>query len=611
MDMKNNIFKKVLTGALIACSLVSCDYLDVSDELGGISSFENIFNNVDRTKRWYGQIYADRPDYSNVWGATNAMGNAWTGYADEVYTREHQKYGKYSEWNSALAHNHRWTRLYGSIRQCNIFLEMAHPLIEEGGPDAPHITEQEMIVYKANARFMRAIYHYYLFEMYGPIPIVDRSYDQEGIPNLERNSVDEVVNWIDAELEAAMADMYPEPYHTNEQMRGVPTKGVAMAYRAKLWVYAASPLFNGSWEYGQSLANPDGKKLFPDASTKSIKIDRAVQHLGEFIEYAETGGRYALLDTNNPAEDLYNLFQGYENNKEIIWATTTNYWGSLGTEAFDGHATPKGEYKGLNGIDMLQELVDDFYCSDGKPIKDESFMNASSVYQEDRWGTLDGMNVYGMYLDREPRFYNSVTFTGKKWVSSGNRVEFDIDGSSGGTGDGEPNTGHLVYKRYNRQLGTGTGFVENKYRPSIIFRLAEFYLLYAEMLNEKSNGTDDDILTYVNKIRDRAGIPSLESCSPGIAGNYAKLRDAIRRESRIELCTEGQRYFDLCRWLLAEQVLNKDMTKLNVAKTEEDGFYRRMNFNPRVFKKKNYLYPIPLDEIRRSEGGVLVQNPGW
>ena len=142
--MNNNILKRILFGTAVALSLASCNYLDVSDELGGISSFENIFNNVDRTKKWYGQIFVDRPDYSNVWGATNAMGNAWTGYADEIYTREHLKYGKYSNWNSSLSYNHRWSRLYASIRQANIFLEMAHPIDGEGGSDAQKITEEEM-----------------------------------------------------------------------------------------------------------------------------------------------------------------------------------------------------------------------------------------------------------------------------------------------------------------------------------------------------------------------------------------------------------------------------------------------------------------------------------
>ena len=89
------------------------------------------------------------------------------------------------------------------------------------------------------------------------------------------------------------------------------------------------------------------------------------------------------------------------------------------------------------------------------------------------------------------------------------------------------------------------------------------------------------------------------------------MRDAIRRESRIELCTEGQRYWDLCRWLLGTKVLDGDMHRLNTYRGEDTGFYIRQNFNPRYFAEKNYLYPIPNDEIKRSEGGVLVQNPGW
>lgn len=629
--MKNSILKNILIGTLAVCSTVSCDFLDVSEELGGISSFETIFNNVDRTKKWYGQCFDNRPDYSNIWGATNDMGDAWAGYADEIYTREHQKYGKYSNWNSDLSYNHRWGSLYQSIRQCNIFLEYAHALQEEGGPDAPSITDAEMTLYRANVRFMRAVYHYYLFEMYGPVPIIENSFTLDNLPDLPRNSVDEVVSWIDSELAACMEEMWPEPYTDTPEMRGVPTKGTAMAYRAKLWVYAASPLFNGSWEYGKNLANTDGKKLFPDESMKQQKIDNAVKYLREFLDYAETGNRYQLVDTDNPQEDLYNLFMTY--NSEIIWATTTNSWGSLGAETFDGHCTPRGEYKGLNGVDMLQELVDDFYDKDGYPIRineyEEDFLPVSTIYDENRWGRLDvnsaydavtadrvkdtDFEVYGMYLDREPRFYNSVTFTGMPWPSSAKRVEFFYGGSSGGgSGDGEPNTGHMLFKRYYRLLGNGTGLVSSHYRPSIIFRLAEFYLLYAEMLNEQDpQDNSAEILKYVNLVRNRAGIKNLEECNPGIAGNYELMRDAIRRESRIELCTEGQRYFDLCRWLIAKEVLNKDMTRLNTYRGEETGFYERQNFNTRFFDEKNYLYPIPNDETKRSPAHLLVQNPGW
>ena len=128
---------------------------------------------------------------------------------------------------------------------------------------------------------------------------------------------------------------------------------------------------------------------------------------------------------------------------------------------------------------MLQELVDDFYDADGYPVDfkdyETHFMETSKIYDEDTEGKLDLDNegvygstataaqlatdytVRGMYLNREPRFYQSVTFTGMPWASSGKEVDFSYGGSSGaGSGDGEPNTGHMVYKRYYKQLGDGS-----------------------------------------------------------------------------------------------------------------------------------------------------------
>ena len=234
--MKQKI-AKILSFGLLACTAWSCSFLDVSDELaGGISDISQVFSNVDRTKRWYSQVFNNRPDYSAVFVSSSPMGNPWTSMADEIYTREMDKAGKYVEWNSANTNCSRWTTLYESIRQANIFLEQAHPIVDEGGPDADRLTEDQIKLYKANVRFMRAAYHYYLMELFGPIPIVDHSMTLEDDLDLPRNSLDEVINWIDSELEACMKEMYQEPYHDQENLRAVPTKGTAMALRAKLWV---------------------------------------------------------------------------------------------------------------------------------------------------------------------------------------------------------------------------------------------------------------------------------------------------------------------------------------------------------------------------------------
>ncbi len=607
-------FVKIFSIGLLICAAASCSFLDVSEELaGGISDISQVFSNVDRTKKWYSQVFNNRPDYSAVFVSSSPMGNPWTSMADEIYTREMAKAGKYVEWNSANTNCTRWNTLYESIRQANIFLEQAHAIVDEGGPDADRLTEEEIRLYKANVRFMRAAYHYYLMELYGPVPIVDHSMVLTDDLDLPRNTLDEVVEWIDRELAECMEEMSPEPYHNQENLRAVPTKGTALALRAKLWVYAASPLFNGGWPEALALTDRDGRRLFPDRDDS--KLQTAVDRLRDFLDYAEEGNRYELLRTGNPSEDLYNLFQEYST--EIIWATSTNSWGKLGELKFDTMATPRSQPQGQGGLHVLQELVDDFYMKDGLPIKATSFLPKSDLYpdNESEMGTYNGVQVSKMYIDREPRFYNTITFSGMKWHMSNQEIQFYRGGrDDNSVADGAPLTGYLLYKRMNRTVygGNISGAVSSKYRPVIIFRLAEFYLLYAEMLNEVDPG-NADVLKYVNLVRERAGVEDLEVLNPAIKGNQALQREAIRRESRIELATEGQRYFDVRRWMIADRAPGEggqggEFHGMTVDQPQP-AYYTRVKMQTRVFKNKNYLFPIPLDEIKRSS--VLVQNPGW
>lgn len=612
--MKTNIIKILLMGLSLSWFTSCSKFLDVSDELaGGITDISQVFDNVDRTRKWYGQIYNNVPDYSAIWVSSASMGNAWAAYADELYHRLANNTGKYGNWNSSNTNNHRWSTLYESIRQANIFLENVKP-IAATGVSADVLTEAEVERYKANVRFMRAAYYYYLMEMYGPVPIVTQSKTLQDELDVPRNSLDEVINFIDSELQEAMQGMEQEPYHTQLDYAAVPTKGAAMALRAKLWVYAASPLFNGGFTEALALTNSDGKRLFPDRDDS--KVQKAVAVLREFLDYAEQG-RYELFKntgTFDPALSVYGVFQDY--NKEIIWATSKDAWNSATTDGFDRMVTPRNEPSGLGAIHVVQELVDDFYDKDGYPIKATSFLPASTTYSETGFGTLDGVEVSKMYINREPRFYNTITFSGKRWHISNAETQFYLGGNADKTvPDGAPVTGYLLYKRMNRTVygRSATGAVTRRYRPSIIFRLAEFYLLYAEMLNEIDPG-NPDVLRYTNLVRERAGLPKLEELNPAIAGNKDLQREAIRRESRIELATEGQRYFDVRRWMIAENPVGQGGQGGEFTGMNPDGnkaaFHTRRRFQTRYFGRKNYLYPIPLTEMQRSKG-MLVQNPGW
>ena len=612
--MKNTI-KIFLLTVVVGFSSCSKDYLDVSNELaGGLQSVDEVFDNPTYSRGWYANIFTGIPDYSEMvradWdgGGQTGLHNPWTGMSDEINT----SYGDnanytISFYNPSNVKFHRWNSLYTLIRQANVFLEKAK-VIPASGTSSDKIDQEEFDKMIVNVTFMRAFYHYLLLEQYGAIPIMNRSYSIQEDLDVPRSSVDEVVNFIDAEL-LKVIPLLPQSPITDDAFKALPTKGVALAVRGKLWIHAASPLLNGGFTEALSIANVDGKKLFPQADP--AKWNKATQALKAVIDYANAGNYELYKEYTSgvldPDKSVYGLFQQYNN--EIIWASSITGFNGINADRFERRATPRSEPNGIGSTAVLQELVDDFYMKDGLPIKNTSFLNASPVYSETGKSLYNGVQVYNMWVNREPRFYNTVFFAGRKWHISNKETYFHTGTPNDRSGQHTPN-GYLLYKRYNRTVHFNSPGVKSKYRPSIIFRLGEFYLLYAEALNEVDPG-NTDVLKYVNLIRQRAGIPNLEVLNPAIIGNKTAQRDAIRRESRIELATEGQRYFDVRRWLVAETPEAKqagDFTGMNMA-GDATTFYQRTKFQTRVFERKQYLYPVPYVEIQKSKN--LVQNPGW
>lgn len=630
MEKTNKLYMKRIDKAIAACllclaGLVSCNYLDVSDELaGGLQSTDEIFDNVAYTKRWYANIFSSVPDYSGITGAAGTptgFKNPWAGMCDELTVGygDNKLYNN-SDKNASTMKFHRWQGCYQQIRQANIFLRDAKQ-IDAIGTHVDVLTEEELAQMRANVRFMRAFYHYLLFEQYGAVPLVkDTVFSRDDELDWPRNSVDEVMEFLDKELLEVAGQLTDSAINEETNYRAWPTKGVALAVRAKAWVYAASPLFNGGYREALGLTNNDGKRLFPD--NDAGKWEKAVQALEDFMDFAEGENNYRLVNTGNPAEDVYSVFQTY--NEEIIWATATNMWGGMDNDMFDRRCTPRSEQNGMGCTGVSQELVDAFYMSDGLPVKATDFLPASPRYKADGYGVYiekvaDGKvkatekNVSNRFLNREARFYNTVFFQNRRWHITNNITRFH-NGSENDAKGQYPLTGYLLYKRFNRQVSKKAPGVVSKFRPSILFRLADFYLLYAEAVNEV-NPNDTRVLTYLNKVRGRAGLPDIETLNPAIRGNQELQRLAIRRERRIELATEGQRYFDVRRWMIADKPGEgrqsgyiHGMNLSGRAGVEED-FYEEVEATPIVFRRKMYLYPIPDNEIKKSVN--LVQNPGW
>lgn len=605
----------IICGLSLSTILLSgcSDYLNVSDDLAAEMTMEEVFNNTSYARRFHRYIYTGIPDVSNIiitsaYAGLTGLDNPWPAVSDELKAAQNNvKTIPVVGYHAGSASLSRWG-LYQQIRQANEFMAYAHT-IPQNGDVADFIDEKELVSLKNEARFLRAYYHFLLFELYGPIPIVTEIANPSASDlDYYRNSVDEVVSFIDEELNACY-DLLPEKELNtdgtiNQNRAAAPTKGAALAILAKLHVYAASPLFNGGYSEAVSLKDNQGKQLFP--SKDDNKWSKAVTALQRLIDYAHAG-RYSLYKIVkngeiDPTESLYQLFQASVNNSEAIWQTSKNSWGGVNGEGRERRCTPRAIYSGFGGVGVLQEAVDDFLMSDGKSIKE------SPLYEETGIGE-DG--VPNMYKKREPRFYQAITYSGKVWQKTTKQIYF-YKGTGDDNSKGDMSySGYLLYKGMNRDLLNQGSNSKSQYRAGMLFRLADFYLLYAEALNH-TNPSDPRIIQYVDSVRYRAGVPLLKNIKPEIIGNQGLQEKAIRHERRIELFAEGQRYFDVRRWICAEEEGYQQggpVHGMNMNANSLNEFMHRTAFETRIFERRMYLYPIPLAEIQKSK--KLIQNPGW
>lgn len=619
--LQNTIISLLLAGSTILP--YSCaDYLNVSDELAAELTLDQVFNNVNYTKRFHRYIYSGIPDVSNIminssYAGLTGLDNPWPTLSDELKASQNNTKDIPSVgYTAASANFTRWS-LYKQIRQAGIFIRDAH-VITSGEATGAVITETELATLKNEARFLRAYYHFLLFELYGPIPIMnDDNIAESSSADLDyyRATVDEVVDFIDTELRACL-ELLPD-VETSSDRAAAPTKAAAYAILAKLHVYAASPLFNGGYQAAMDLKDARGVQLFPERDDS--KWQKAVSALEELFTYLDSQNRNELFivrnedGTINAEESLYQINFVFTNNQnpEVLWYTSNESWGYVNNEGRERRCTPRDVYNGFSGIGITQEMIDAYFMADGLSIDESDLYDRSTEYE------LDENDIANMYKNREPRFYNDVTYSGITWQNTeenGNpkKIYFYLGSGNDNSSANNCYTGYLLYKGCCRDILNTGNYLKYQYRPGILFRLADFYLLYAEALNEV-DPNDSRILEYIDKVRVRAGIPKLQDIKPELKGDYEAQFEAIRHERRVELFAEGQRYFDVRRWMLAD----KDgdcrqggaFTGMNMSGSSPEEFMERVTFETRIFEERMYLYPIPEDEINKSQ--KLIQNPGW
>jgi len=571
--MKLKFFNTIYIAAAVSI-LTSCkkDFLDITptDRLSdaAITGDSTIFESF-VINRYLGTRLTEKEAEGTLPGFGRGFEYAmWSSLTDEsIYNNDDNTWlvqrGQLSPDNTGIAGT-IWGRSYRSIRECNYAL---------ANIDKVSMSPAHRKVLIAEIRFIRAFRYHDLIRNYGGVPlmgdVVMKLEDNLTDETLfQRKSITECINYVVSELNAAAADLPLSNYDVSNNKtfgwsRGRATKGAALALKSRLTLYAASPLYNaGTWQ-------------------AAVDAAQAVMNLNK---YSISG-------------DYQNMFIGSGDNPEVIFARYYTVGARhVPMEIANG---PNG-YDGWGGNLPLQNLVDSYEMNNGKLIGDPT----------------SGYNEQDPYKNRDPRFYATILYNGAPY--RGRAVETFIPGGRDSK-DGPSNwntskTGYYLRKFIDESMPINNPWNIAGLQPWIYFRYAEILLNYAEAANEVSGpnaipqGGTITARTAVNMVRSRAGV-NMPGLSAGLS--QAEMREAIRRERRVELAFEEHRFYDVRRWKIASQTENAPAEGIIVTKTGNTFSYqKKIALDSRKFEDKHYWLPIPRAEIRAS-GDKLKQNPDY
>jgi len=606
---KMNRFKILLIPVLLVITgLAGCaDFLDiVPDER---PTEEDAFQDRFAAEDFLYSCYAPIPNLRNSVSSIDFMTSDEVVTAFEHETFAHFPRGNYTASSPVISY---WNDLYRGIRQSWILINNVDL--------TPGLSEELKREYKAEARFLIGYYHFLLARMYGPI-IIQRDVADVDIPYSEypgRSTFDETVDFIVDILDEAATDL-PERRTATDYGRATST--IAKALKARLLLYAASPLFNGGGpemsSFYQNFTDDQGQQLISTSYDRE-KWARAVDAAKEAIDLAESVGH--VLYTNSavssalPADpvekDLRFTFVD-KNSNEIIWAETR----PEGVYMFQNKSTPYLGGSSWNGVAPTLAMLELFYTENGLPIDVDPDFDYQNRYDiaNGPLGTTLALN-----LNREPRFnawiayhnsYYEIERNGQDQIVAQFRKD-DGQGIQNRSNNYSP-TGYLNKKGVHPQLNQNTLQVSEQY-PWPKIRLAELYLNYAEALIEYG----EDFATakeYIDRVRERAGIPSIDEAWAVVGGadDQETLRRIVRQERSVEFYLENHRFWDLRRWMIAEEHLDSQPYGMNIHGVTDNEFFRvtEVVFPRRFNSPAHYLMPIPIQEINTNPS--LVQNPGY
>ena len=545
----------------IAFTLSSCNsFLDREED--SFIDKTATFDSYNRTKQYLTYAYSLLPEGLNRFSREALLASATDDAEFAIESADIQQFNNGS-WNALSNPDDVWNRYYSGISKCCTLLENTnHVNLDISRLDPDKQVEyanslKDIRMWRAEARFLRAYFHFELLKRYGPIPIVTSTLSINGnYENTPRPTMKEVVDFIAKECDIAADTLELTPWRNVNDAFGRATKGAALALKSRLLLYAASPLYVDFGDTNEA-NKPTDVALWKSAADAA----KAVIDLNQY----ELASSYADLFKNDFQNKEYIFVRRYAANSDF---EKSNFPVSFG---------------GKGGTNPSQNLVDDYEMLDGTPFDWNDPAKAAQPFEnrDARLGATILMNM--------------APFKGKK-------VATYPEGADASPNPNATKTGYYLRKFLNEDVNIQTGGSSSGHVVPL-FRLAEIYLNYAEALNE-CDPTNPDIALYLNKVRNRASLPNVSALS------QEQMRAVIQHERRVELAFEEHRSWDVRRWKIASSTLGAPLMGVQIERKPLGGYTSMpVKVEQRVFQPKMYWYPIPQSEVLKLK--QWKQNNGW
>ena len=545
----------------IAFTLSSCNgFLDREED--SFIDKTATFDSYNRTKQYLTYAYTLLPDGLNRFSREAMLASATDDAEFAIESAEIQQFNNGS-WNALNNPDDVWNRYFSGISKCCTLLENTnHVNLDISRLDPDKQVEyanslKDIRMWRAEARFLRAYFHFELLKRYGPIPIVTSTLSINGnYENTPRPTMKEVVDFIAKECDIAADTLELTPWRNVNDAFGRATKGAALALKSRLLLYAASPLYVDFGDTNEANKPTDVALWKSAADAAKAVID---------LNLYELASSYADLFKNDFQNKEYIFVRRYAANSDF---EKSNFPVSFG---------------GKGGTNPSQNLVDDYEMLDGTSFDWNDPAKAAQPFEnrDARLGATILMNM--------------APFKGKK-------VATYPEGADATPNPNATKTGYYLRKFLNEDVNIQTGGSSSGHVVPL-FRLAEIYLNYAEALNE-CDPTNPDIALYLNKVRNRASLPNVSALS------QEQMRAVIQHERRVELAFEEHRSWDVRRWKIASSTLGAPLMGVQIERKPLGGYtYMPVKVEQRVFQPKMYWYPIPQSEVLKLK--QWKQNNGW